>query len=177
MDEREQLALEWAQEMKEVDPQYQNAKDAAAADFILGRLRPTMKNVTFDKNKHRLAGVTHIKFGTRYILWDDENSEYLIAVNPLGKKFPIKRSEVVLNGKRYSIVENDSTTATAKVLLTLEDYKGAKPGTIVACNKSVPFTKLDNGQWSKLGQTYTSQEMKGLARNVLREGWNNEQIA
>lgn len=173
MNEREQLALEWAQEMKQVDQQYRNDKDNAAADYILDQLRPTMKDVVFDKNKHRLAGVTHIKFGTRYILWDDNNYEYLIAINPQGKKFPIKRSEVVLNGKRYSIVENDSTTTG--VLRTLKDYEGAKPGTVVAACKSVPFVKLDNGKWSKLGQTYTSQELKGLTRNVLRRGWDNNE--
>ncbi|MDK8242535.1 hypothetical protein [Corynebacterium coyleae] len=56
-------------------------------------------------------------------------------------------------------------------LETVEDYKNAPQGTIVALADSPPWSKTPSGGWRQAGDYRTSPEMVGVKRKMLRWGW------
>lgn len=184
----QKLALEWAQEMKEVDEEYRNEKDDAAADYILSQLQPTMADVEFVLSEHRFAGVTSVT-GGNHILWDDGEDEYLRAIAPSGQSYRLRREDIVLNGKRYKIQEvgdaEDGATVSQhenvggdqaehpKFLRTIKGYAEAPAGTVVMKDGELPLVKTYDGVWKSTVLTYEGYEAAGVCRPVVRWGWSS----
>ena len=171
------LARKWAEQ---VDPRYPaSALEEAARDYILANTKPeTMADVEWDVEKHYLAGAylnttnrDAIMLGT----WDDQIVTVDIPRESDRSSIPlismVTRNGVTPNGKRYRLVE-DTEQEHPETLHTLEDYKDAPPGTVVAGKHCIPYMKSEDNTWfNKFVSGYADGEMAGLERCVLRWGW------
>ena len=167
---RERLAREWATSTLPRG----DAKTLAAIEHILATTtEPTMADVDWDDEKHYLAGAVDadghevVMFGTfmgtiRVCDVSEVNNEFAPVLENPGTLTP--------NGKRYELVEvtGDEHPET---LRTLEDYRIATVGTIVAYADGHAWTKTASGAWRQGKDRRTNREMAGTERLVLRWGW------
>lgn len=164
--------------MKQVDKEYRNSKDDAVTDYILSQLQPTMADVEFDMEEHRLAGVTHICSDTDHILLGDDEDGCMSLITARGRIYSSPSETLVLNGKRYEIREVEEAGAEGprgdqpeRYLYTEYDYTRAKPGTVVAADDAFPYVKAEGGHWLKAQSKLSfSNELSGTGRRVLRDG-------
>ena len=180
----EQIALEWAMDVKNTHKDFLDEADIVVADYILSQLQPTMADVEFDSAEHTLAGVTH-KSGSNHILWEEVDDYYVNTVSPDGTLYRSVRKDLTLNGKRYRIqevdtsgVKEDGATVSQhenvgddqpeypEILTALSEYSNAPIFTTV----SLPLTKECDEEWSAGVKKYTTEQIAGLSRRVARWG-------
>lgn len=184
----EQIALEWAMDVKNTHKDFLDEADIVVADYILSQLQPTMVDVEFDSAEHTLAGVTH-KSGSNHILWEEVDDYYVNTVSPDGTLYRSVRKDLTLNGKRYRIQEVDSSgvkedgatvsqdeklkgpAGTLQNLTSLSEYSNAPSGTIVFASNSLPLVKMRNGDWTTGVSQYPVSHIAGISRKVARWGW------
>lgn len=168
MNNQEKLAREWAESKLAMPTGHLDADVIAAANHILATTtKPTMADVEWDDEKHRLAGATTINGDSVAMLWhDDIDTDHIIT--DFGE---YSRNYLTPNGKRYKLVEISDEPEHPETLETLEDYENAPQGTIVALADSPPWSKTPSGGWRQAGDYRTSPEMVGVKRKMLRWGW------
>lgn len=171
--ERERLAREWAESTLSIPTASAHAH--AAAEHIMATTKePTMADVKWDDEKHFLAGaecdvegtvisvvmVGGTRDGEIYSVDLDENTGF----------WPMP-CDLTPNGKRYKLVEvtGDEHPET---LTTVEDYRRAHLGTIIAGEVSSAWQKTVDG-WVLVGdaEPETDLFMAKTERTVLRWGW------
>ena len=176
--EQERLAREWAESKLAMPTGHLDADVIAAANHILATTKePTMADVEWDDEKHRLAGATTINGDSVAMLWhDDIDTDHIITDSG-----EYSRNYLTPNGKRYNLVEVTVSSGEnvapdqpdhPEFLETVEDYKNAPQGTIVALADSPPWSKTPSGGWRQAGDYRTSPEMVGVKRKMLRWGWD-----
>lgn len=185
----EQIALEWAMDVKNTHKDFLDEADIVVADYILSQLQPTMADVEFDSAEHTLAGVTH-KSGSNHILWEEVDDYYVNTVSPDGTLYRSVRKDLTLNGKRYRIqevdtsgVKEDGATVSSdekvgddqpehpEILTSLSEYSNAPSGTIVFASDSLPLVKMRSGDWAAGVSQYPVKSVAGISRKVARWGW------
>ena len=164
--ERERLAREWAERAK--TREVSSLEEQAAADHVLATTtEPTMADVEWSDEKHRLAGATTPKGDKVAMLWhDDSGTDHIIT--DFGE-YP--REYLTPNGKRYELREVTGGEHP-ETLTTVEDYRRAHLGTIIAGEVSSAWQKTVDG-WVLVGdaEPETDLFMAKTERTVLRWGW------
>lgn len=174
--ERERLAREWAENFK-ADILYDATMDelAAASEHILATTpEPTMANVEWNAEKHVLAGAT--------LLTDnDQQMDVVMLAKDVsiidyatldGKPGYDHCCYFTPNGKKYELREVTDGPEHPETLTTVEDYRRALLGTIVAGEVSSAWQKTADG-WVLVGdaEPETDRFMAKTERTVLRKGW------
>lgn len=167
MDKQERLAREWAEKIKSAPEMCAPVLVAAAEHILATTDPPTMADVEWDDEKHYLAGAD-TQYGSVVMLYPVGETVVVHDFNSVLREV-FDRDDVTPNGKRYELVE--MTEAEHPVVLeTLEDYKDAPDGTIVATVHGVPWVK-EVGEWWVGDRPVTSESIAYQPRFVLRWGW------
>lgn len=169
--ERERLAREWATSTLPRG----DAKTLAAIEHILATTtEPTMDEVEWEDEKHFLAGAVYeVEGSTCPVVMVGETRDgceiYSVDLDEHTGFWPM-HGDLTPNGKRYKLVEvtGDEHPET---LRTLEDYRIATVGTVVAYADGHAWTKTASGAWRQGKDRRTNREMAGTERLVLRWGW------
>lgn len=163
----ERLAREWAEYIKSETSLIRTQEVHAAAEYILATTTPpTMADVEWDDEKHRLAGATTPTGRDLVMMWNKESPDQIVT-----EVGAWERELLTPNGKRYKLVEIGKPEHP-EVLTTVEDYENAPTGTVVANRGFFPLVKKEPNCW--LDPFHTMHHDRGLAgasRKVLRWGW------
>lgn len=156
--ERERLALEWAERIKSVPREYHDEMYHAVADIVLAHIKPpTMADVEWDHDKYYLAGATDAN-GFEVIMHSWDGSEEIATIRPgddAHDGFHLA-ADLTPNGKKYQLVEatasSDENVAPDQAehpefLGTREEYEAAPTGTIIAPPGGAPLIKGTTGAW------------------------------
>lgn len=103
MTDREKLAREWAEEAADNGAYGLSEKTAAAIDHIFATTTPpTMADVEWDDEEHRLAGVTTPGGVEEVMMWHDDTggTDHIIT-----DRAEWRPDQLTPNGKRYELVE------------------------------------------------------------------------
>lgn len=175
MSDQVKLAREWAERIMSA-PGMCPAPMRAAAEFILANTRPqTMADVKWSHEEHSLRGATDSYGDATFVMLDmqrpDEESELELFVWDGTDVTRDRPDYYTPNGKRYEIREITETEHPA-TLATLEDYRDAPVGTIVADDWDCPHTKIDDGRWSFRDKDHVPLDTMAVTESrVLRWGW------
>ena len=169
--EKEKLARQWAESVRDSDP-IMSERAHAAAEHILATTSPlTMADVQWNTEAHRGAGVT-ADTGSEWVMLRSNGGKRIECVRTDMKEYlSLSRSDITPNGKKYELVEvtGDEHPET---LTTVEDYENAPVGTIVDIYGLVAVRgKRD---WFPTDGTiiYSANEMFHQGEgDVIRWGW------
>lgn len=169
----EQLAREWAEKYLRYADESDSTELYAAAQIVKANTTPqTMADVKWYDEKHYLAGATSEIDNSECVMLLPRNGMIVNAKPGNDRASLTSPGALTPNGKRYKLVEvtkpDHPTTLT-----TVEDYKDAPDGTIIATPgwHTVPLVKRD-GAWHRDRLTFASMEIAdGLPIEVLRWGW------
>lgn len=151
-------------------PEHAQDDEYRAAQHILATTSPlTMADEDWDEGEHYLAGCM-TQYGEMVML-RPHGANLLVHDLNSGLTEIWDRDDATPNGKRYELVEvtGDEHPET---LSTLEDYKDAPVGTVVARDEYSPYVKRTRDVWANMvGDTCFSEVLVGASRKVLRWGW------
>lgn len=160
----ERLARKWAEGIKSLGDRNCEPNVIAAADYILATTPPTMAEVEWGP-EHYLAGATTPDGLEVVMMWHDEHTDNIIT-----DEGAIPRDRLISNGKGYNLREIKEPEHP-KILTTVEGYKNAPIGTIVARNEFSPYMKYGLNRWSgTANSTFSDKDLAGAAQKVLRWG-------
>ena len=166
MSDRENLARQWAEEIKSVPHVYHDEKHHAAADHILDTTTPlTMADVEWDYDTHYLAGAIFAG-GEEVVMVRPHNDR---IVTDKGNLLP---EMLTPNGKKYELREIPEPDHP-ETLVTEEDYQDAPEGTVVQI-RGTGAMRVDGGWLCTGGRGLTfSYEMAQLGEGTVL-GWGGE---
>ena len=161
------LAREWADTR---NPDTLTDLARAAREHILATTtEPTMADIGWDDEEHRLAGATTPEGTEVVMMWHDaDETNQIICLNSAWEP-----DRLTPNGKKYELREVGATEQPEHpaTLVTKQDYVNAPHGTIVAEPGGHALTKGSDGGWWPGGTWRTSREMAGTKRDVIRWEW------
>ena len=170
--ETARLAREWAESR---NPNSLTGAAKAAREHIMATTDPlTMADVEWNDEKHYLAGAVDAD-GHEVVMLDKLHGNIRVCdVDQMGLGRPVLESPKTItpNGKRYELREIGAQEEPARpaTLVTEQDYENAPVGTVVAEPGRPALTKTHGGEWHRYGGWFTSDEMAGTERQVLRWG-------
>lgn len=167
MNDTERLAREWAEMIKAAPEDYGLASVHAAAEYILATTTPpTMADVEWDTKEHHLAGATLSGGSEVVMMWYDEDTNLIVT-----EKGFAPCEDLTPNGKRYELREI-TEPEHPETLTTMEDYKNAPVGTIMANRGFFPLVKKEPNCWlDPFCIIHRDRGMAGASRKILRWGW------
>lgn len=173
-DNQKRLARQWAERIKSAPREYHDEMHHAVADLVLAHTKPeTMKDVEWDDEEHFLAHAVS-SIGDRSVVMLGETTGMITTID-LGNQSVVRSTpnNLVPTGKRYKLVEVTERDHP-EFLETVEDYRNAPEGTVVARDHLSPWWKTDDDTWERI---YDEKSDTGMAfqdgvHKVLR--WGDE---
>ena len=170
------LARQLAEHVMAVD--YTSPEIVATAERILATTTPlTMADITWDDEKHHLAGATmkraYSGSSVEVVMQFAQNDVFIDYTTLGGKHGMAERKDLTPNGKRYELREigEPEQPEHPAALVTEQDYANAPAGTVVAMDEGYSWTKCSDGDWWRGGIWHSDYRMADTERQVLREGW------
>ena len=166
--ETARLAREWADTR---NPDTLTDLARAAREHILATTtEPTMADIGWDDEEHRLAGATTPEGTEVVMMWHDaDETNQIICLNSAWEP-----DRLTPNGKKYELREvtpsMDEPTHPA-TLTTLEDYINAPAGTVIAEPGGLAWTKRSSGGWTADSIWLPNPDVADKERQVLRWRW------
>ena len=165
--ETARLAREWADTR---NPDTLTDLARAAREHILATTtEPTMADIGWDDEEHRLAGATTPEGTEVVMMWHDaDETNQIICLNSAWEP-----DRLTPNGKKYELREVGAPAEPEhpETLVTEQDYENAPVGTVVAELGGWARTKGFCGDWSDGATWFTDREMANKERQELRWGW------
>ncbi|UBI10018.1 hypothetical protein LA324_05255 [Corynebacterium coyleae] len=169
MDKEEQLlAREWAEG---VNLDYDTKECLAARKFILENVpERTMEDIEWSKEEHHLRIAKILSSdSTVLMLSPSVGLDHIWCLSKKGYVYKIRLDELVPGNKKYSLW---SDREDLDFLKSVEDYRNAPIGTVVATDTGDPWIKNSRGYWEGISFVEDSKKMsEGVSRRVLRWGW------
>lgn len=186
--EQERLARQWADRVMTTTLERIDPVQRAAAQYILATIpAPTMADVEWDDKKHYLAGAVDVDGKEVVMLVEADETIRVCAADRMGLAYPVLEYPNTLtpNGKKYELREVGATVSSnenvapdqpehPKFLGTLEEYKAAPAGTIIAKDGELPLMKAATGDWQARNRSARPASLAGYRFRVLRRGWGDE---
>lgn len=177
-----QIARQWVESninaLKPTEPTA-GVREAIERHILATTIPPTMSDIEWDDDAHAGLCAEHPKYGTVGMLEKDTHGDILLIHAEEGRLrtrwthphhlTPLPGTHLDLTPRSGS--EPETTPDHPTELTTLEDYRNAPEGTIVAQDSDRPFVLIYELWMSSPTVMRDHDEMAGIRRRVLRWGW------
>ena len=175
--ETARLARQLAEHVMAVD--YTSPEIVATAERILATTTPlTMADITWDDEKHHLAGATmkraYSGSSVEVVMQFARNDVFIDYTTLGGKHGMAERRDLTPNGKKYELREVGAPEQPEhpETLVTEQDYENAPEGTVVDIDGTVALRGACYWFLANENIIYSAEDMFHLGEgDVIRWGW------